>query len=191
MGKISLLEERLMLFPVSTRLLEEKGSASLSISGLDLATLADQYGTPLYLYDASTLDFALDEYRTALQRYYPGESGLTYAGKAFLCLAMAQWVERKGLWVDCTGVGEIAIAVAAGIPYQRILVHGVNKSQADLNAARTFAGTIVVDNLVELGSIEKSYAVHGRNRVEGFPNLWLRLRPGVAVDTHAHIQTGQ
>src|SRR5690606_31719991 len=142
---------------------------------------------PLYLYDQATMDAAVDQYNSALDRHYHGESGITYAGKAFLCLAVAQWAAQRELWVDCTGAGEITIAVRAGVPRSQILVHGVNKSADDLAAATSQAGTIVVDNLDEL------HRLAGLRQSVGqpFPQLWLRVRPGVAVDTHSYRQTGQ
>jgi diaminopimelate decarboxylase len=167
---------RLDLFPDTTKIEDD----TLTIAGLDLAALADEYGTPLYLYDRATLDNAVAAYRSAL----PGGSGLTYAGKAFLCLAIAEWTQQHGLWLDCTGLGEIAIAVAAGVPKEHILVHGVNKSAADLEAAAASAGTIVVDNLNELTRLVEL------SRRSSVPDLWLRLQPGLAVDTHAFTQTG-
>jgi diaminopimelate decarboxylase len=180
-------EKRLQLFPLTTSL-EMMGSVDhLSIGGCDLTTLALEYGTPLYVYDQVTLDSAVDEYRTALRHAYPQATGITYAGKAFLCVAIAQWAARRGLWVDCTGAGEIHIAVTAEVPRAQILVHGVNKSVADLAAAVTHAGTIVVDNLSELHRL----ALLWQSDRADFPNLWLRVRPGVAVETHSYRQTGQ
>jgi diaminopimelate decarboxylase len=170
---------RLALFPDSIKIIND----TLHIAGLDLAALAEEYGTPLYLYDALTLDNAVQAYRSALEGY-EGGSGLTYAGKAFLCLALAEWTQKHGLWVDCAGEGEIAIAEAAGVPKEHILVHGVNKSRADLEAAVHSAGTIVVDNLIELSRLA---ALSHQHRL---PDLWLRLQPGLAVDTHAYTQTG-
>lgn len=179
--------ERLSLFPITARWETAAARERLTIAGCDLGELAEQHGTPLYLYDQATLDGALHAYRQALAAFYPAPSGLTYAGKAFLCVAMAQWAGQRGLWLDCTGRGELEIARAAGLPREQILVHGVNKSTADLEAARALAGTLVVDNLAEL---ERFIAL-----VEGapgpVPGLWLRLRPGVTVATHAHNQTGQ
>jgi diaminopimelate decarboxylase len=158
----------------------------LTIADLALSDLAREFGTPLYLYDQATLDAAVDEYHHALAQAYPGPSGLTYAGKAYLSLATAQWTQRHNLRLDCTGAGEISIAAAAGVPRQHILVHGVNKSQIDLHAALTHAGTIVVDNLGELRRI-----LDLRNEHPLLPELWLRLRPGLAVQTHSYTQTGQ
>lgn len=180
-------EQRLQLFPLTTKLEIRDGVEHLHIGGCDLISLAEEYGTPLYVYDQATLDSAVDEYRTALRQAYPNITGITYAGKAFLCVAIAQWAARRGLWIDCTGAGEIHIAVAAGTPRAQILVHGVNKSVADLAAAVTHAGTIVVDNLTELQRL----APLRQAQLIDFPNLWLRVRPGVAVDTHSYRQTGQ
>ena len=177
---------RLALFPISTAVAQHAFGQMLTIGGCELEALADQYGTPLYVFDAATLDAAAHAYRAALAATYPGPSGITYAGKAFLCKAMARWTQRHDFWVDCTGVGEIGVAVAAGVPRAHILVHGVNKSADDLAAAVRHAGVIVVDNLAELRRLAALLA----NAAER-PDLWLRVKPGVAVDTHAYRQTGQ
>ena len=180
------IADRLALFPDSARIQND----ALFLAGLDLTTLADQYGTPLYLYDQLTLDAAVVEYQSALQKYYPAASRITYAGKAFLCKALAEWTQEHHLFVDCTGVGEIAIAIAGNVPPENILVHGVNKSMEDLNAALEHAKTIVVDNLSELRHLQ--LLLTNYQSQSPIPNLWLRLLPGVAVHTHhAHTQTGQ
>ena len=182
---------RIDLFPISTKIEND----TLSIAGHELAVLAKEHGTPLYLYDRATMDAAAAGYKSALASHYPSAgsrrrpfASVTYAGKAFLCTAIAQWSQSHGLFVDCTGEGEIAIALAGGVPREHILVHGVNKSIHDLKAAIQHAGTIVVDNLTEM----KNVAACITTEVVTTPNLWLRLLPGVAVDTHhAHTQTGQ
>lgn len=176
--------DRLGLFPVSTKIQND----SLTIAGHDLASLADRYLTPLYIYDRATLDLSAQTYTDALSAHYPAPSKVTYAGKAFLCKAIAAWTQSHGFLVDCTGQGEIGIAVAAGVPREHILVHGVNKSLDDLNSALEHAGTIVVDNLTELKRIHSQLT----NYQSPIPDIWLRLLPGVAVHTHhAHTQTGQ
>ncbi len=174
---------RLPLFPITTALNHQN---ALQIGGCDVLALCEQFGTPLYLYDQATLDDAVAQYRVALSKYYPYETGITYAGKAFLGTAIARWAADHDLWVDCTGQGEIHIAVHAGVRRSQILVHGVNKSRADLAAAVASAGTIVVDNLTELARLAEL-----ARQTAAMPNLWLRLRPGVAVDTHSYRQTGQ
>jgi diaminopimelate decarboxylase len=179
-----LISDRLTLFPDSTRIQND----SLTIAGYNLASLADQYGTPLYIYDRATMDASVAAYQGALKAHYPAASDTTYAGKAFLCNAIAQWTQYHHLWLDCTGEGEIAIAVAGKVQRENILVHGVNKSTSDLESALRHAGTIVVDNLIELRHIAKLFSISH----SPFPNLWLRLQPGIAVATHhAYTQTGQ
>ena len=179
-----LISDRLALFPDSTRVRND----SLVIAGHDLASLANQYGTPLYIYDRLTMDTSVAAYQGALKAHYPASSGITYAGKAFLCKAIAQWTRGHRLWLDCTGEGEIAIAVSGDMPRENILVHGVNKSMADLKSAVQHAGTVVVDNLAELHRIHNVFI----SSPPSFPRLWLRLQPGIAVTTHhRHTQTGQ
>ena len=109
---------------------------------------------------------------------------ITYAGKAALFLAIAEWVRDHNLQLDCTGIGELSIARLANVGRANILVHGVNKSPADLQMAADLAGTIVVDNLTELRRLASFDPA-------SMPALWLRVRPGLAVETHAFTQTGQ
>jgi len=178
---------RLALFPFSADVDAAASDERLRVAGCDLGLLADQYGTPLYLYDRATLDAAVAAYRETLHDCYPGDVGLTYAGKAFLCVALAQWTQLHGLWVDCTGLGELHIALAAGVPREHIVVHGVNKTLPDLNAALSHAGTIVVDNLIELKRLAALAELAGAP----MPDIWLRFRPGWAVATHEYTRTGQ
>jgi len=193
--------DRIHLFPISAKIENDK----LTIAGHDLASLVDRYLTPLYLYDRATLNFSAKSYTDALSAHYPAPSRITYAGKAFLCKAIAQWTQEHDFFVDSTGQGEIGIAVAAGVPREHILVHGVNKSLDDLKSAIEHAGTIVVDNITELkrihvtlskseGSLHKTGETlqSQQSLPQSDINLWLRLLPGVAVSTHhAHTQTGQ
>jgi diaminopimelate decarboxylase len=173
------MNKRLALFPVSTQVQQNE----LFIGGCSLTSLAEQFGTPLYLYDKADLDSAASRYRRALGAFWPGQWSVTYAGKAFLSIEIAKWAAGYGFSVDCTGLGEIGIAVQAGVAKEQILVHGVNKSREDLSTAIEKTGTIVVDNLSELKKIAKL-------RKNEMPNLWLRFQPGLAVETHAYTQTG-
>jgi diaminopimelate decarboxylase len=175
---------RLSLFPITTKIENDQ----LTIAGQNLASLSADYGTPLYIYDRATLDSSVAEYKDALKKYYPAPSDITYAGKAFLCTAIVRWAQEQNLIVDCTGEGEISIALAGNARREKILAHGVNKSLADLKSAIQNAAIIVVDNLIELNRIAKLFSAPHST----FPDLWLRLLPGLAVHTHhAHTQTGQ
>jgi diaminopimelate decarboxylase len=182
---------RLELFPITTVASGENGISELLIDGQRLHDLAERYGTPLYLYDQATLDDCLTSYLQSLSQNYPGCSGITYAGKAFLCLGMAQWVKQQGSSLDCSSANELYIAAQAELPKKQIVAHGVNKSEADLQASIQHAGTIVVDNLQELERLSSLYKERQPLATIEFPEIWLRLRPGVTAQTHSHIQTGQ
>ncbi|HCR70804.1 MAG TPA: diaminopimelate decarboxylase [Anaerolineae bacterium] len=174
--------KRLDLFPITTKIENNE----LSIARINLKNLVDEFQTPLYIYDKATLDSSVTEYKNALASYYGTHASVTYAGKAYLCTAIAQWTQLHGLTLDCTGEGEIHIALNAKVKRENILVHGVNKSDADLKSAIQHAGTIVVDNLTELEKIKETLRF-----AQSDMNLWLRLLPGVTVSTHhAHTQTG-
>ncbi len=176
---------RLALFPLRARVCKKAGISQLCLDGHSLAGLAEKFGTPLYVYHQGTLDEAATAYLQALATYYPAPGHLTYAGKAFLAPQMANWAARRGLWVDCTGAGEIALARAGNLPRHQLLVHGVNKSLADLKAAQRFAGTVVLDSLQEF-----PFWLKAAQRKKRLPTLWLRLRPGQNIQTHPHLQTG-
>ena len=192
-GPLSVMLKRLALFPDTTRVQNDM----LTVGGMDLSLLAGEYGTPLYIYDRATMDGCAAAYRRALQAYYPAESEITYAGKAFLCRAVAEWIREQDLWADCTGEGETSIAVSANLPRESILMHGVNKSGADIAFAKQHAGTIVVDNLTELRTLVRlGTQAEGRptpgSKGSRSPDVWLRLLPGLAVSTHhSYTQTGQ
>src|SRR5688572_8999356 len=102
---------RLPLFPITAKIENNE----LTIAGHSLGQLAEQYGTPFYLYDRATMDVSVQDYKTARASHYPAPASVTYAGKAYLGKAIAQWTLSHDLLVDCTGEGEIAIALAGGV----------------------------------------------------------------------------
>jgi diaminopimelate decarboxylase len=181
----SLVSRRLTLFPISTAVHPEKDV--LQIDGLDLSELAEEYGTPLYLYDQATILDAIHKYRQALLDEYPAPSGLTYAAKAYLCLAIAQWISAQGLHLDCSSANELLIAQQAGVPRSQIVLHGVNKRPQDLSSAIDRSGILVVDHLAELDQLIELF----RQKPPSFPEIWLRWRPGLGVQTHSYAQTAQ
>ncbi len=123
----------------------------LEIDGLLAADLAERYGTPLMVVDRATLEARGDAYASAL-----GADHVFYAAKAFCCVAICEVLAGLGLGIDvCTG-GELETAFAAGFPPERILFHGNNKSEAELErAGEVGVGRIVVDSLDELDRIAK------------------------------------
>ena len=153
----------------------------LSIAGLSTLELAERFGTPLFVYDEDQLRARCREAVAAF-----GE-GVAYASKAFLCKAMARLAHEEGMHLDVASGGEMYVARAAGVPADKLVLHGNNKSEAELRyALREGAARIVVDSFDELDRIEALVA-------EGLPapRVLLRITPGVEAHTHEFIRTGQ
>lgn len=159
----------------------------LWVAGCDLTALSDTYGTPLYIYDAATLDASVEAYASALRRHYPGPWEIAYAAKAFWCTAMAQWASSRGLGLDVVSGGELAIALRAGFPPERIHFHGNYKTDADLEMAlEADIGRVVLDHEGEVERLERLAAARGI-----VLKVWLRISPGIDVHTHDYVITGR
>jgi len=151
------------------------------LRALDLDALAAEHGTPLFVYDEDALREKMREYVEAF-----GPDAVTYAGKAFLCTAMVRVVEEEGLHLDVATGGELHLALRAGFPAPRIVFHGNNKSDAELEAALTAGvGRIVADSHDELDRLERLGAALGVT-----PRVLVRVTPGVEAHTHEFIETG-
>jgi diaminopimelate decarboxylase len=108
-----------------------------------------------------------------------------YAGKSFLCSAVARWVAEEGLRLDTCSGGELAVAARAGIDGAVLSLHGNNKSDAEINRALDMKlGRIVVDSLDELERVAKIASERGETA-----KVMLRLTPGVHAHTHEFIAT--
>ena len=172
--------------PVPLQLLPDtagvEADGSLSIGGVGLADLAATYGTPLFVYDEAHLR---NRCREAIDAF--GVDNVTYASKAFLCVAMARLAHEEGLLIDVATGGELHVVLAAGVPAARVVLHGNNKSLDELrHAIATGVHRIVVDSFDELDRLD---ALH-RDGLEA-PAVLLRLTPGVHAHTHEFIATGQ
>ncbi len=171
---------------IELRLLPRTASVSssgvLSIGGVSGQDMADQFGTPLFIYDEEHLRQTC---RDAVAAF--GADGVIYATKAFLCTAMAKLAHEEGLLLDVATGGELFVALNAGVPADCCVFHGNNKSHEELHTAMT-AGVrhIVVDSFDEMDRIEKLHASGAP-----IPRVQIRVTPGVHVETHAYISTGQ
>jgi diaminopimelate decarboxylase len=153
----------------------------LAIGGCSIADLVAEHGTPLFVYDE---DHVRARCREAVATFGPGVS---YAGKAFLCLAMARLVHEEGMHLDVATGGEMHVALTAGVPADRLVLHGNNKSVAELARAREVGvGRTVVDSFDELDRLDRLHAADGR-----VPEILIRATPGVEAHTHEFVQTGQ
>jgi diaminopimelate decarboxylase len=149
----------------------------LVVGGCDVTVLAEEHGTPLIVFDRATL-----EARAAAYAREVPAANVLYAGKAFCCVAVCEILRDLGLGLDvCTG-GELATALAAGFPPERIVFHGNNKSPDELRMAKDAGvGRVVADSFDELHRLHDI----------GWPGkVLIRVTPGIEAHTHEYVQTG-
>ena len=145
--------------PLPTRLLPDSAEVVdgvLHIGGCNTLELAQEFGTPVFVYDEQHLR---DRCREAVEAF---GDGVAYATKAFLCGAMARLAHEEGMHLDVATGGELHIALHAGVPAERLVLHGNNKSIAELRMAiEAGIGRIVVDSFDELDRLDVLLAVSG------------------------------
>lgn len=160
----------------------------LSIGGCDLVELAHEHGTPLFVYDEAAIEDRCDELTAAFTAASALVEGrVAYASKAFSCPALLGIVADRGLWLDVSTSGELGLAVAAGFPAERLILHGNNKAPSELRQARS-AGVarVVIDSFDDIANLDAEARSGG-----GPPQrVLVRLTPGVDADTHHYIRTG-
>jgi diaminopimelate decarboxylase len=152
----------------------------LRAAGVSAAAIAEEFGTPAYVVDE-------DDFRTRARGFRDAFDGadVYYAGKAFLCGAVAGWVMEEGLNLDVCSGGELAVAVRAGVAGDRIGFHGNNKSDAELiRAIDVGVRLVIVDSF---GEIERLSALASRRRTP--VSVLVRVTAGVEAHTHEYIAT--
>jgi diaminopimelate decarboxylase len=150
----------------------------ISLGGLRLSSLAAAYGTPAYIIDEADVRSRCRSYVAA----FP-DSEVAYAGKAFLCRAMASWIAQEGLSLDVCSAGELAVARSVSFPPGRIILHGNAKTPADLDAAFGYGvGRIVIDATSEIARLAAQAPAQQR--------VLIRVTPGVDAHAHRAVATG-
>ncbi len=171
------------LGPVPAHLLPDTAAVvggRLHVGGLDVIELAETYGTPLFVYDEAHLRSRCREAVAAF-----GDQ-VAYASKAFLSQAMARLAHEEGMQLDVATGGELHVALAAGVPAERLVMHGNNKSSAELHTALAKGvGRVVIDSFDEMDRIEALVA-----QGDAAPRVLIRVNPGVDAHTHEYLQTG-
>jgi diaminopimelate decarboxylase len=151
------------------------------IAGISVTDLAAQYGTPLFVIDEDDFRARCREMSAA----FGGGVNVHYAAKAFLCGEIARWVAQEGLSLDVASGGELAVALHAGFPAERIAMHGNNKSLDELtDAVKAGVGCVVVDSMTEIDRLD---VVAGDAGV--VQDVMVRVTVGVEAHTHEYIAT--
>jgi len=173
----------MLVYPITAR---HNSAGHLEIGGCDVVELAEEFGTPLLIYDETTV-------RDQCRRFMAGFAERTddfeviYASKAFPCLAIEQLMLEEGLSIDVSSGGEYHIAKCAGFPAEKMFFHGNNKTKEELDYALSDGvGFVVVDSFQELELLEAMVAARQERQ-----KVLLRITPGVEAHTHSYIETGQ
>lgn len=174
--------DNIELFPETAAV---NGEDHLTLGGCDVTRLAADFGTPLYVFDDTTLRGMCREFISEFGSRYPG-TRVAYASKAFLNPAIARVVAEEGMSLDIVSGGELAVAKAVDFPADRIYFHGNNKTPEELEFALDYGvGQIVVDSFHELTILDAIAGRRGQRQ-----DIMLRLSPGVDPHTHVHTTTG-
>jgi len=165
-------------------------SGRLRIAGLDAASIAEKFGTPVYVIDEADVRGRAAAAHDSFSREFArvgSAAKVYYAGKAFLSAEVARWVAEAGLNIDvCTG-GELAVALAAGIAPARLGFHGNNKSLAEIDrAVEVGVGVLVIDSIIEIERIATAAARRGVVQP-----VRLRVNSGVHAHTHEYLATAR
>jgi diaminopimelate decarboxylase len=176
------------VFPLGSRL-NERGR--LEIGGCDTIELAREFGTPAYVVAEDDLRARARAFAAAGRESGHDDFHVVFASKAFPCTAALALFAHEGLWCDVASGGELHLALGAGFPPERIVLHGNAKSEAELRMAlRHRVGLIVLDNFDEIDRLERLLG-EGLGVDRGSQPVLVRVTPGVQANTHEKISTGQ
>jgi diaminopimelate decarboxylase len=169
----------LSLFPEHSSITPE---GELVIGGVGARDLAERFGTPAYIVDEEGLRNQARRMRDGLVARHP-DSEVVFASKSFPCLAAYKLFAAEGLSIDVAGAGELVMALAAGVPAERIYLHGNAKTTAELTMAlEAGVATVVVDNFDDIDRLE-----HLATRPQ---RVLIRIVPGISPETHESQSTG-
>ena len=164
---------------------EINAQGQLMIGGCNTLELAEEYGTPVYVFDEMTLRSRCRSFVEEFGKLHPSTQVL-YASKAYINPALARIFQEEGLGLDVVSGGELAVAQAAGFPLQKLYFHGNNKTPEELKeAVKEGIGRIVVDSFHELDLLDRIAGDAGKVQ-----DILVRVSPGIDPHTHAYTTTG-
>ncbi|MCX4789387.1 diaminopimelate decarboxylase [Streptomyces sp. NBC_01221] len=156
-------------------------NGAVTVGGIEVTRLAEEFGTPAYFLDESDFRARCRAWADAFGR----DADVFYAGKAFLSRAVVRWLKEEGLNLDVCSGGELACALDAGMPAERIAFHGNNKTVGEIERAVTVGvGRIVLDSFQEIARV-----AHIAQRLGKRQRVQIRVTVGVEAHTHEFIAT--
>ncbi len=164
---------------------DERGE--LCFAGVTLSSLAEKYGTPLYVYDENRIRERCRTYLQAVNEAFSGNAKVMYASKAASFRRLYEIMAEEGMGIDVVSSGEIYTASLAGFPLEKAYFHSNNKTDADIIfAIEKGVGYFVVDNVEELYAIERFASERGVTK-----KVLLRITPGIDPHTYSAVATGK
>jgi len=168
------------VYPAGSRV-DECGH--LEVAGCDVVILAEEHGTPAYIYAEDDMRARARSYRDAFEKRAL-DFEILFASKSLPCTAAYSLFAEEGLSVDVASGGELHMALRAGFDPARIHMHGNNKTDEEiLFAARSGVGHLILDSFDEIERCERL--------LEGPQKALIRVTPGIKPSTHSYVQTGQ
>ena len=187
--KVSFLKNRIdkdspnkNIVPITT-IIDKEGK--LSVGGCCIKELVKKYNSPLYILDEVTLRSSCKAYKNALNKYYPGESLPIYASKANSSLFMSSLIASEGFGLDAVSEGELLTALRGGVPSHKIVFHGNNKSDQEIEFAIKNKIKVIVDNNYDLERLD-----YISTSLNIDLEIMIRFTPGIECHTHEYIRTG-
>ena len=181
-NKIDVNSPNKNIIPITTSI---GSDGKLSIGGCSIEELVKKYDSPLYILDEITLRKSCRAYKKALEKYYPGKSLPIYASKANSSVFMSNLVSSEGLGLDAVSEGELLTALKGGVPNDKIVFHGNNKSDKEIEFAVRNNINVIVDNDYDLERLEEISNSFNRDL-----EIMIRFTPGIECPTHEYIRTG-
>ena len=180
--KIDLESPNKNIMPITTSV---GSDGKLSIGGCSIEELVKKYDSPLYILDEATLRKSCRAYKKALEKYYPGDSLPIYASKANSSIFMSNLIASEGLGLDAVSEGELLTAIKGGVPNEKIVFHGNNKSDQEIEFAFNNNIKVIVDNDYDLERLDEISNSFNRDL-----EIMIRFTPGIECHTHEYIRTG-
>ena len=181
-NKIYLDSPNKNIVPITTTI-DKNGK--LFIGGCSIDELVKRYDSPLYILDEMTLRNSCRAYKKALKKYYPGESLPIYASKANSSIFMSSLIASEGFGLDAVSEGELLTALKGGVPNEKIVFHGNNKSDKEIEFAVKNNIKVIVDNEHDLKRLEEI-----SESFDSDLEIMIRFTPGIECHTHEYIRTG-
>ena len=181
-NKIDLVSPNRNIVPLTINIDSDE---KLSIGGCSIEDLIKKFESPLYILDEITLRKSCKAYKNALNKYYPGESLPIYASKANSSLFMSNLIASEGFGLDAVSEGELLTALRGGVPNNKIVFHGNNKSDKEIEFAIKNKIKVIVDNHYDLKRLEDI-----SKSLNDDLEIMIRFTPGIECHTHEYIRTG-